>query len=42
MYKSINVEYTPPWVLVIIITAEPIAAVMGKGRGDKCEVVGQD
>ena len=24
------------------ITTEPIAAAMGKGRDDKCEVVGQD
>ena len=24
------------------ISAKPIAAAMGKGRDDKCEVVGQD
>ena len=24
------------------ITTEPIASAMGKGRDDKCEVVGQD
>ena len=49
MLKAGNrLEHTPPCIIQyriytsMDISAEPIAAAMGKGRDDQCEVVGQD